>query len=589
MILAAPIAGLIAGLLGSAIVVLLYLLKLRRRPVAVSTTMLWRRAVRDMEGNVPWQAARPSVLMLLHLLVVGLIAIAIARPSIGSTASDQRIVIVIDTSASMNAIVSADGSTRLDRARERAEELVRRFDRSSGSPELIVYRVGAGVRLVAGPTRESRRVLRAINSIEPSDEPGDLASVFDQIRATMQSVDQAVGASDAEQDSPRSTRVFVLTDGGAGDLPDTVEGSPIEVIALDPSPVVNAGLIALSAERDRTTPTLCRVFVRVQSTDPEPSGMIVRVLDSGEELARGAIAFDAEGIQTQSTTLEFTLDQGAELEVVIDHPDAMDADNRAWVRLPDPNPVRVVVVADGAAHPILLDVLSAIAGREPAVIGADEPIPAWAELVVFDGVLGPDQTDIPSIAFGPSGDNSGIEEVVSWKRSHPVLRDVAMGLVAFDSPRSLVGEEVLASSDEKSVMIEHASRGVRHFDVAFDLDRSNWPVQVGFTIFLANAVEYLVPGASGIGVVTRTDELLPMVGVQEIPTPEGSAMVGVSLLDASESLAGVSAGVGTEIRERAGAISRSVDIDRPVWRWFVVAALALMTIEWLLHAARVRI
>ena len=590
MIFAAPIAGLLAGLLGAAIVVLLYMLKLRRRPVSVSTTMLWRRTVRDMEGNVPWQAARPSVLMILHLFIVAMIAFAIARPSIGSLVTDQRVVIVIDTSASMNARPAGSDSTRLELARERGAAIVRMFDRASGSPELTVYRVGAATRLVAGPTRESRQVLRAINAIEPSDEPGDLASVLDQIRTTLQTIDRA-GGLDEEQAGPLNARIFVLTDGGAGDLPVSINGTPIEVIVPEPSPVANAGIIALSAERDRTTPALCRVFVRVQSTDPEPVGMILRVLDSGTELARSAVAIDAGtgGAESKTVTLEITLDHGAELEVVIDHEDAMDSDNRAWVRVPDPSPVRVAVVADGDAHPILLDVLSAIAGREPTVIQGGEPIPVWAELVIFDGVPDPGGTTIPSIGFGPAAGSNGIEEVVSWKRSHPVLRDVSMGLVMFDSPKQLAYEDVLASSDRSSVMAEYAASGVRHLEVAFDLDRSNWPVQVGFTIFLANAIEYLVPGASGIGVVTRTDERHPAVGLQEIMTAEGSGPVGVSLLDAGESLAGASAGGGGEERGQGVASGLRVGIDRPVWRWFLFAALVLMTIEWLLHASRVRI
>lgn len=593
MSFAAPIAGLVAALIGAAIVLLLYMLKLRRRPVPVSTTMLWRRAVRDMEGNVPWQAAKPSLLMILHLLIVALIALAIARPSVGSFATDQRVVIVIDTSASMNATTISDARTRLQAAKESAQARVRAFARASGTPEITVYRVGAEPRLVAGPTRDSRQVLRAIAAIAATDQSGDLSMLIEQIRSTLMQPtgNEELSEQDSSDRSAPSARVLIFSDGDAGDIPESIDGSPIEMIRTDNESLANVGIVTLSAERDRSTPALCRVFVRVQSTDPESVGLVLRVLDSGVELARRAIALDASenAVVSKTTTLEVTLDRAAELEVVFDHEDALDADNSAWVRVPDPSPVRVVVVADDSAHPILLEVLGAISGREPIVIDPADPIPDWAQLAVFDGAAAPDALAIPSISFAGAAEQAGVEEIVTWKRSHPVLRDVEMGLVAFDSPRALGAEDVLASSDRSSAMIERASDGVRHIDIAFDLDRSNWSIQVGFTIFLANAVEYLVPGASGVGAVTRTNERRPRIGIQEISTNEGVQRVGVSLLSATESRAGVADPNDASIRTNTTAGTQGIGVDRPVWRFFVLAALVLMTIEWMLHASRIRV
>ncbi|MBL4809377.1 MAG: BatA domain-containing protein, partial [Phycisphaerales bacterium] len=77
----APIAGLIAGGAGSVLVILYWMLRLRRRPVRVSSTLLWKRAIRDVEGNIPWQMIRPSVLLFLQLIAVILLATAIARPT----------------------------------------------------------------------------------------------------------------------------------------------------------------------------------------------------------------------------------------------------------------------------------------------------------------------------------------------------------------------------------------------------------------------------------------------------------------------------------------------------------------------------
>jgi len=122
-------------------VLLLYMLKLRRRPIAVSSTMLWSRAVKDMEGNIPWQRLSPSVLLWLHLLIVIVLSLAIARPVFDDAIGDgQRVYLVIDYSASMSAIV--DGQSGLKRAKAQAIEKVRDLFDSGRSASVTVLAGG---------------------------------------------------------------------------------------------------------------------------------------------------------------------------------------------------------------------------------------------------------------------------------------------------------------------------------------------------------------------------------------------------------------------------------------------------------------
>jgi hypothetical protein len=62
----APAAFLLAALLP--IIVLFYLLRLRRTEQVVSSVYLWRKMVRDVEANAPWQRLRRNLLLLLQLL-----------------------------------------------------------------------------------------------------------------------------------------------------------------------------------------------------------------------------------------------------------------------------------------------------------------------------------------------------------------------------------------------------------------------------------------------------------------------------------------------------------------------------------------
>jgi len=102
----APLAGLI---------LVMYVLKLRRTDVAVPSILLWRQVIRDVQANAPFQRLRKSLLLLLQLIIACLLVLALARPYIRAFSMGGRhTVIVVDTSASMRA--TDESPSRLDAA-----------------------------------------------------------------------------------------------------------------------------------------------------------------------------------------------------------------------------------------------------------------------------------------------------------------------------------------------------------------------------------------------------------------------------------------------------------------------------------------
>src|SRR5215203_6901721 len=83
---------------------LLYFLKLRRREVVVPSTLLWKKAIQDLQVNAPFQKLRKNLLLLLQMLLLLLLLLALARPVANySPGAGQSTVIIIDRSASMAA------------------------------------------------------------------------------------------------------------------------------------------------------------------------------------------------------------------------------------------------------------------------------------------------------------------------------------------------------------------------------------------------------------------------------------------------------------------------------------------------------
>ncbi|MBW3599805.1 MAG: VWA domain-containing protein, partial [Planctomycetes bacterium] len=113
--------GILAGLLGS--IVLLYFLKLKRQPVEVPSTYLWHRTIEDLHVNTIWQRLRQSLLLFLQLLLIALAMAALLRPGwSGQTLVGERLIFLIDTSASMAA--TDVKPNRLAVAKERIGEMI---------------------------------------------------------------------------------------------------------------------------------------------------------------------------------------------------------------------------------------------------------------------------------------------------------------------------------------------------------------------------------------------------------------------------------------------------------------------------------
>src|SRR3954469_17863130 len=94
---AAVAAGVAVPLL-----LVLYFLKLRRKEMAVSSTLLWKKAIQDLQVNAPFQKLRRNLLLFLQLLLLALLCLALSRPVANyQPGAGKMTVILIDRSASM--------------------------------------------------------------------------------------------------------------------------------------------------------------------------------------------------------------------------------------------------------------------------------------------------------------------------------------------------------------------------------------------------------------------------------------------------------------------------------------------------------
>jgi len=341
-----PSLALIAAAIAVPALIILYFLKLKRRQVEVSSTLLWKKAIQDLQANAPFQRLRNNILLILQLIALIAALLALAQPELRrGPASGQRHVIVIDRSASMKA---TDGDpdakdtarTRFDQAKARALELVETLrepgllDASGDEAMLVVFDTTA--QRVLNFTANKQELKGAINALTPTDATTRFAPAFATARAFAQPV--AVEG-----------RGIVTPGGGAaihlfsdGRLPDLADLAPTADDRLIYYPVGNpkswnVGIVGLRAERGLDDPNSLSIFISLQNSDTRPRTVDVQLAADGRVVAVREVSVPAARVETEPQAVNsqrlpglagvvFTLDRpgGGVLTLQLRHPNAQD-------------------------------------------------------------------------------------------------------------------------------------------------------------------------------------------------------------------------------------------------------------------------
>ncbi|MCX5688614.1 MAG: BatA and WFA domain-containing protein, partial [Planctomycetota bacterium] len=497
MSLLAPGDAFLAFIAGGLVLLVLYILKLRRRPLRVSSIIHWNPAAADAQANEPFQRLRPSWLLLLHLIILLLLSLAAGQPVWKSSddAAAARTILILDTSASMNAVDSPASPSRFEQALSRAGKLVDTAT-SGGTRSVAIISAAAEPSLVSGFTSASSLAKSALSNIAPTDQPGNL-------QAAMQ-LAQAIASTSSEQDETASTRIVLLTDSVepatapgtlviSSSLPVSIERIGQNEAGIQP---LNRGITRLSARRDGPGSATLRIFVQVSSNRPAAAGtdqIPLAVTLQGRTVAQRVLEVNlSKGLDDRTATTTFELPQVGLglLEVAITQPDALSADNTAAMFIDPPlNPSLILVqrptgtIAVPAAGLLLSDVISELPLRKLTRMTPQEFDTTAAQgglgdadLVLFDHASPFKAPSLPTIAFGTTLTTAGIErkDVPSpptslfWQRTHPLLSSISLESLVIDDPYVLaitpttgVTVEELLTCREGPVMVSMTGGGPR--------------------------------------------------------------------------------------------------------------------------------
>ena len=538
-----PMMAVYAAAVSVPLLLLLYFLKLKRREQVISSTLLWKRAVQDLQVNAPFQRLRRNILLLLQLLMLLAMLFALAGPVLSLTRGPgQRYALLIDRSASMNA--TDIEPSRLEAAKKQAMVFIESmrgkgfFSLSDKSDQTMVIAFDSHAKVMCNFTSDKRQLIWAIESITAGDGDSSLAEAVVVARAFAQSPGVEGNIRSAEEPA----QLVLFSDGRIHDVDQVMVGPDELIFHSVGKSVENVAITAMQARRTYENPDEINVFASLANYGTTKITCDVQLSINNDVRAIKSVTIPArdEGQETRDegrelgrarpgkVALNFSLShaEAGVLEVAQLQSDSLSSDDAAWAILSPPKKLSVLLVTAGN---VVLE--SALRSCPLARLDVNSPAElAWAsttlrstsspwkhgqdgratqpyDVIVLDKSVrttaGP--ANLPKcryLVFGhpPNGIDVSVPQqlenqvIVDWRPKHPVLQYVnMMNLFAAKCYKMVLPRdaEVLAEFNESPALALVRRNGSVFLLAGFDILQTNWPFESSFVLFCYNATSFL--------------------------------------------------------------------------------------------------
>lgn len=497
------------------IVIVFYLLKVRRHDEEVSSTFLWNDLIRDLAAHEPLQRLRWNLLLLLQLLALGLLTFAVARPFSEQLGQKPvQAILLVDAAASMQA--KDVQPSRFAQAIEHARTTLAGLPENSLATAILV---AAHPQVLVAATSDRQQVDRALAAAQPSGSAADMREALLLARSL---------GGDAS-----ARRIYLFTDGAftlPPDLPDDL-GS-VQVVQVGEPNTGNLAVTAISTRPDPQDNRRQQLFARVQNFSDASAQAVVSIYVDGQNVEDRPLDLAANA---QSDQVFEQLPAGARYASVtvsrLNGQDGLALDDSAFAVLVQHKPAQVLLVSPG--NQFLLKVLTLLPNVDLFQISAQRYLSSESDrydIIVFDNYLPPLLPRGNLLVINPPDrgayrTNGSIPRprVTSWDREDPLLsfvdlRDLNITRASrIDVPRW--AKPLVTAADGTPLMLAGQDGDRRVAILPFDLQQSNlWTMQA-FPILMSNLINYLSPpGVVQAGQVQTgaPESLSPLPQVQSV-------------------------------------------------------------------------
>ena len=557
----------------AAVAVWLFRLKLRPPKVAVPSLILWRDLASQPRPLSWWDRVRRAVSLALTVVLAVVLAAALARSMASRGRSTDRVLLVMDSSLSMQARLPG-GGTRWSRAVAEAKR------EAGASGEVILATTADGV--LEGPTSDIALIETALDTIAPHAADagawprlgGVAATHFFTDGAFRRALDSAVIVHAVHEDAPN----IAITAFGARPATSSTAGGEAYLEVSNYAPVGQPTHVTVT----RGTAV---VFDRQLNIAPgEVVRQVIPLESRGDPRLRAHVTGRANAL-------------------------AIDDEAVAWME--ESRLVRVAIVS--ARPEAYVSLLERDSTLHVQVVSPSAYRPSDADVFVFDRWLPAEAPVKPALCvlppttawLGASGDEERLPE---WRlrQSHDVFAGVDLPSIEVRRARGYTSASLfaLATSARGAALVSVRDLAESRLVVlGFGLDDANAQSTVALPVLLGNALEWLArprlaaPGPPGPRVLPPSTTRVTAPSGQRVPlVATGERAVvrlddpGLYLVELGGARSVMSVAVNNPELSNlsmttvpAGAPRGQLSMiaaSHPWWAYAVTLALVLACVEW---------
>ncbi|MGQ9610517.1 MAG: vWA domain-containing protein [bacterium] len=600
------------------LVLILYILKLKRKIYIVPSCLLWEQSIEDMKANTFLQRFRRNILIPLQIIFLVMIIFAVARPFIRGVSKNLRnIILIIDNSASMKA-TDVDKS-RFQNAKQIANKIISEL---KNNENIAIIQTSYPSKILTSLTQDKYLLRKIIDQMIAEDTSSDIIG--------------SIRLAESLSFDTKNTEIIIMSD-GANELKDYNEDIkvPVRFIGLGTGNANNVGIIAIDLATDLpySSRKNVQLLVTLKNFNKIKSQLAVLELYFNNKLFDIRELRLTPGEQRSVIFNNINYEEGI-IEVVNNINDDFDVDDHAYIILSKSKSIQILLVSKG--NMFLEQAIKTSSHKVDIYKGYPELHDRSEnfDLIIYDGFvpnslpskdilfINPD-SDLP---FGRIISKKKNPKIIDWDGANSIMRFVDLEglqideIKEFDMPGWM---KPLAESNKGVALWYGENNNQRILVVPFDIKPgiyNNFAMLSAFPIFISNSLDWLTrskinkqlkpgetfimnvdnksnmsitvkkPDKKEIKVDTKNGLLIfndtKEVGIYEVISNYINEKFAVNLLDEKESDIQPISKINISGQEITSSTYSTIT-NKEIWTIIIFIATFLLAIEWWVYHRRV--
>ena len=465
------------------IILLFYFMRPKRQERVVGSTLIWQRALQDIQASHPWQRLRITSLLLLQLLAALIIVLILTRPAIfAASPISGNTIIILQASASMQA----------------TDVTPTRFESAKKTIADLIDSMGPGDHLSLITMARTPRVL-----VARSQNKGDVFVALQRARVTNQDADlqQALSLAISLATGEPNVQIIIIGDGHVINSDQTiVTPFPVHYMSVG-TDAPNAALMTLAS---RNVNGQLIAFAEIANFSHQRRSIPLELYTDDHLVGVQTITLSAGA----SGSLEWS-PLKADTRVLharLISQDPMTTGHEAWAIVGSSIHGQVLLVTKGNTF-----LETALRLQPNIMLFETTPDKYFStigtyDLTVFDGIA-PLQTPAGNLlfinppngayTFGSSDKPTSIDTISTGTDPFNLLTNIDLSSIhAIHESHHLqtaIWAQAVITANQTPVLIAGENNNRRIAALGFDLHASDLPLQPAFPILMHNLANWFLP------------------------------------------------------------------------------------------------